>query len=421
MRITPRSLTQAWPRTAGAVALAMAAACAPSILAAQPAPTRAAAAETPKKSAPAKAAKPAAAKSQSDGGQSSSGSGQSILALVNDEPITAYEVAQRENLALASSQQVNDYIRTNAPERWKSMVQSGQLNEEFKAFAQKHNPQSKEEVQELQKTFVQQRQAAMVEELKRQARSRLRGTIAKQALEQLIDERLMLQEAKRLSVLATDEEVDKVLKGIAERNKMSFDEFANHLKTTGSDISTMRAQFKTKLSWNDVVRRRVGHQVAITASDIDRFVATAPGGEDAGLELQVHRITFEVANAGDQKAMAQRLRDAEALRRRFGGCKSAGELASGAGAKFEDLGSMKPAAIGEPTRSLLLSAKDGEMIPPTLGPGGVELWAVCGRKTVRGDSEKRTAAQEQLRQREFEILARRHLKDLRLDAHIEYR
>jgi peptidyl-prolyl cis-trans isomerase SurA len=46
---------------------------------------------------------------------------------------------------------------------------------------------------------------------------------------------------------------------------------------------------------------------------------------------------------------------------------------------------------------------------------------VCGRQVVKADEQKRTAAQEELRQKEFELLAKRHLQNLRQDALIEYR
>jgi peptidyl-prolyl cis-trans isomerase SurA len=40
---------------------------------------------------------------------------------------------------------------------------------------------------------------------------------------------------------------------------------------------------------------------------------------------------------------------------------------------------------------------------------------------LKGDETKRDRAAQELRQKEFEILAKRHLKNLRQDAHIEYR
>ena len=95
--------------------------------------------------------------------------------------------------------------------------------------------------------------------------------------------------------------------------------------------------------------------------------------------------------------------------------------ATAANAQYQDMGFTKAAAVAEPTRSLLLSAKDGEMVPGSLAQSGVELYAVCGRRTVKADEQKRQQAQEELTMKEFEVLARRHMRDLRQDAMIEYK
>jgi peptidyl-prolyl cis-trans isomerase SurA len=82
---------------------------------------------------------------------------------------------------------------------------------------------------------------------------------------------------------------------------------------------------------------------------------------------------------------------------------------------------IKPSSIAEPTQSLLLSARDGDMLPPVTGAHGIEVYAVCGRRPIKADEKAREKAQEELAQKEFEIVAKRHLRDLRQDAHIEYR
>jgi peptidyl-prolyl cis-trans isomerase SurA len=116
------------------------------------------------------------------------------------------------------------------------------------------------------------------------------------------------------------------------------------------------------------------------------------------------------------------LGDAERLRSKFNGCKTMEDLARQAGgARFDNFGDRRPTSIPEPTRSLLLSAHDDELLPATIGEGGVELWAVCGRKVVKAAETKRETAENEIRQKEFEVLSKKALKDLRQDAHIEYR
>ncbi len=378
---------------------------------------------TPKEGAAAKPEKPAKAANidPTAAGAGKAGSGQAIAVLVNDEPVTAYEIEQRRNLALLGSGEIGEYVKKNARPRWEQLLKNPKLTDEFRAYATKRSVRTKEELATAQKAFLQGKQKDMIEQLQREARSSVKKGGRDKAIEELIDERLKLQEAKRLNVLATDEDVEKVITGMAERNKMTAAQFASHMKQRGADVSSMKTRFRVELSWRDVIRRRFGALVAITDRDVDRLVAKAPAGVD-DIALEVQRITLTISDTADQAAIAGRMQEAEALRERFTGCKAAAELVkNAANAKLENLGASKPAAIPEPTRSLLLEAKDEDILPPALNGDGVELWIVCGRQAVKADQQQRTAAQEELRQKEFELLAKRHLKDLRQDAHIEYR
>jgi peptidyl-prolyl cis-trans isomerase SurA len=379
----------------------------------------------PAQQKPARPAKAAAAKPADDASPAAAsragGAGQAIVALINDEPITAYEIEQRQRFMGLSAN-----IGPQAQERFKAILKAPQTTERLKAILaetiEANRGKTKDQVIAIFEEKKKQYAMSLQKQAMEGARSSVLPGLKKAATEEIIDERLKLQEAKRLNLVANDEDADRLIKGIAERNKMTVPQFEAHLKGMGVDIATMRARFKATLSWNEVIRRKFGHQVSITERDVERVVASTAGGGDDGVELQVQRITLAISGQLDQKLVAQRLQEAEKLRRKFNGCKTAAALTQGlSDAKFEDLGKRAPSAIPEPTRSLLLNARDGEMLPPSVGQGGIELWSVCSRTVVKADEQKRTQAQEELRQKEFELLAKRHLKDLRQDAHIEYR
>ena len=343
----------------------------------------------------------------------SSSTSQSIVVLVNDEPITGYEIEQRMKLSFLGADELQ--------QRLKAKLKSPKINDQFKAFAIKRLKADPPKTEAEQQARVKQLQQQFVESLRKDVEADFRPVARKKALDELIEERLKLQEAKRLNAVAGTADVDRVISGMAERNKMNPKEFAEHVAKMGANISAMRERIKASLSWSDVVRRRFGHQIAsIGGRDIDRMAA-ALSGEDE-VELHVHRIVLPLPAKVDQKQAAQRLADAERLRAQFTDCKgTSGLAAANGGARFDDLGERKPGTIPEPTRSLLMNAGDNQMIPPAIGDGGIELWAVCGRKTIKAEEQKRQTAQADLRQKEFEILSKKHLKDLRQDAHIEYR
>lgn len=372
---------------------------------------------------PAKQATPKApskSAAASPGGGSGSGSGQSILVLVNDDPITAYEVEQRTRLM---SLQTN--INERAQDNFKRMIQAESTQQRLRALLQEtvqaHPGKSRDQLlaifEERKKQFAQDLQRQAVDS----ARSGVLPGLKKGALQELIEERLKLQEAKRLSISVEDGQVDDIVKGLAERNKMTPDQFAQHLKGMGADISSMKSRFRASLAWSQVVRRKFSSQISIDQRELERMVTSAEGGED-DVTLQLQRIVLATPSKLDQKSMAQRFEMADSLRRQFKGCASMSTLAGKtADVKFENMGNRKASTISEPTRTLLLNAKDNEMVPPSLAASGIELYAVCGRTVVKADDTKRDQVAQELQQKEFEVQARRHLRDLKTDAHIEYR
>jgi peptidyl-prolyl cis-trans isomerase SurA len=353
---------------------------------------------------------------------SGGGRSQGIVLLVNDQPITGYEIEQRATLMAAGSGGGQD-MRAKAEARWKQIIQDPKTNERFQSFLREKQPKSKDEAVALQKLFTSGLQRNMLEQLRREARSSNMAKFRAAAREELIDERLKVQEGKRLTIVVTDQEIDRAFKEMSTRNKITEAKFVEQLKSQGIDPSTIKARTRAALVWRDVIRRKFGHQITINDRDIERFVEQSEDATAApAVEMQLHRITLAVPGRIDQAALARRLAEAEQLRKSFRGCRTTQELVKGVpDARFESLANQAASAVSEPTRSLLLNAKDGEMVPPTLASTGVELYAVCGRKTVKVDEEKRLKAQQELTQREFDVVSRRHIRDLRAEALIEKR
>jgi peptidyl-prolyl cis-trans isomerase SurA len=349
---------------------------------------------------------------------------QSIVLLVNDEPITAYEIETRTRFMAASAP-----VGPQAQEAFKRMVTSDQTNEKLKALFETtaREAQSKGMTRDQFAQLFESRKREFALGLQKQAlesaRSGLLPRFKKEAQEELIEEKLKLQEAKKLGIEVPEQDVQRIIKNIADKNKVTEAQFAQNLRNMGSDVSVMKARFSAGLAWREVIRRKFAAQISVNQRDVDRLMAQSKTetGEDS-VELQVQKISLPLPARLDQAAMAQRLADADALRRRFAGCKSTAQLAATLpGAKFEDQKPIKPSSIAEPTRSFLLNAKDGEMLPPQTAGSSVDVYTVCGRREIKVDDKKREEAQAELQSREFEQLAKRYLRDLRQDAHIEIR
>jgi peptidyl-prolyl cis-trans isomerase SurA len=342
----------------------------------------------------------------------------SIAALVNDEPITGYEIDQRA--MMLSGTNVQAQAKTNFMAIIKNPKTSEHLKQILQDTAQKNQGKSRDQIIAI----FEQRKKEYGLSLQRQAFESARAAtlpaMKKQALEELIDDRLKTQEAKKQSVTIEDSQIDVVVKSIADRNKMTVEQFQ---KQIGGTLEPIKTRIRATLSWNEVVRKKFAPLINVSNRDVDKFVATSSISSTAGdVELQLQRVRIAMPAKSEENGIAMRIQEADKIRQKFTGCQSTASAATGVtGARFEDLGKQRPSGIPEPTRTLLLNAADGEMLPPAVNDGAIELWVVCGRSAIKASDVQRDAAEGELKQKEFELMAKRYLKDLREDAHIEYR
>ncbi len=345
---------------------------------------------------------------------------QRIVVIVNDEAITARDIEQRARFAGVSTN-ISDQVK----EKFDAVIKSESVQVALRKLQEEvvaSNPgKSRDELIAILK----ERQAELGLSLQKKVvdgiRSNLMPKLTKVATDELIEERLKLQEAKKLGVEVPDADVKALLKDVADRNKLTYEEFAKNLAGMGVDISTMGERFRAGKAWREMIMRRYSAQATVSQRDVDLFLAAAAAekGMDT-IELQLQRISLTLGGRTDQTTWTRRYAEAEGLRSRFAGCKTMGELAKGtAEAKFEDMKFVKPGSIPEPTRSILLGAKDDEVLPPLTTDAGVDLYAVCGRRT--SDQSQLERARQVLQSRELEKLAERHLRNLKQEANIEYK
>jgi peptidyl-prolyl cis-trans isomerase SurA len=157
----------------------------------------------------------------------------------------------------------------------------------------------------------------------------------------------------------------------------------------------------------------------VTAAMSESDEGGASGSGPRETTLQLRQVKFEVPSGADQATLAGRLAAAESVRSRFTSC---ADLAKGVtGASVKTLQDQNPASLAQPARLLVMNAKVGQMTPPMIAAAAVELYAVCGKRSSSGDEEARAETQRKLMNQEMGLRAQRLLRDLRQEAFIEYR
>jgi peptidyl-prolyl cis-trans isomerase SurA len=96
----------------------------------------------------------------------------------------------------------------------------------------------------------------------------LRQRLAPQVLRGLIDERLKLQEAKRLNIKVNDDEFNAAIADIERRNNIPTGQFKGFLAARGIDAATIFEQIRATIAWGKVVQQRIRPRIEITDDEV---------------------------------------------------------------------------------------------------------------------------------------------------------
>ncbi len=231
---------------------------------------------------------------------------QRIVVIVNDEAITARDIEQRARFTgLAAN--ISEQVKENFERLLKADGTQAALRKLQEEVVSSNPGKSRDELLAILKERQQQLGLALQKKAVESARAVLLPKLNKVARDELVDERLKLQAAKKLGVEVTDAEVKALLKDVADRNKMTYEEFAKHLNGMGVDIATMGEKFRVGKAWREMVTRRYAAQATVSQRDVDLFLtaAAAETGKDT-VELQLQKISLPLAGRTDQTTWTRR-------------------------------------------------------------------------------------------------------------------
>lgn len=283
---------------------------------------------------------------------------QSIVVLVNDDPITVYDVEQRQRfLAVTTQEQPSPALK-------------------------------------------------------------------KKATDMLIEERLQIQQAKKLGITPSEEDVTKVLAGMAKNNNMNPEQLGAALGQMGVNIKTLRDRIRAQVVWQDLIRKKFRRDVSIAETDVDKALGSGADAEAPKEEttFQLRQVKYEIPTDANQASIAKLLAAVESVRAKVQSCSNLSSFTKDMkGFKIKTLQDQLPGSLGQPMRTLVMNAKIGQMTPPTLSGSAIEAYAVCGKHATKGDPEKRQQTETKLLEEELGIRAEGLLRDMRQGAFIEYR
>lgn len=198
-----------------------------------------------------------------------------------------------------------------------------------------------------------------------------------EALRDLIEEQLKLQEAAEWELEIADEEIDEEIAKIAASGRSDVEGLARELASQGVDLSTLRRKIRADLAWERLVRGRYGSRVSVTEDEVENTLEDlrASVTEDQYL---LSEICLPVGSPSEQEQMfgigmqmiEQMRRGApfRALAGQYSACPSA--------ARGGDLGWLRASELDPDLATVVTQLEQGSISRPIPQQGMLKLVAV---------------------------------------------
>jgi peptidyl-prolyl cis-trans isomerase SurA len=243
-----------------------------------------------------------------------------------------------------------------------------------------------------------------------------------EVLDELINERLKVREAKKWGLEVSESEVDQAYASMASRMRMTADQLTQQLAKGGLNPGTLKSRIKADIAWPQLVRGR--YQASLQIGEKDILTAMESKSDDSvGYDFTLRPILFLVPTGSPEAFIEGRKREAEALRGRFQGCDEGIAFAR----QLKDIAVREQvirssANIPPELRKVLEGVEVGRLTAPEVTKFGVEVFAVCAKKESAADNTPgKVKARETIMNERVEQRSKQYLQEIRRGAMIEYK
>ena len=246
-----------------------------------------------------------------------------------------------------------------------------------------------------------------------------------QVINDLVDEKLKIKEAKKFGVDPTSTDIDQAYASMSSRMRITPEQLTKSLESQGIRPDTLKERIKADMVWTSLVRGRFKESLQVGEKEV--VAAVREGGSDEkeqadAFEYKMQPIVLLVPKGSAPAAFETRQKEAEALRARVQSCAEANAFFKAMpNAAIRDIVSKTSADIPPVLREVLDKTPIGHLTAPEVTKQGVEMVVLCGRNPTTVDSPKKKEIREKMYADKYETKSKAYLQEIRKAAMIEYR
>lgn len=250
------------------------------------------------------------------------------------------------------------------------------------------------------------------------------GPAAKAAQDELIDERLRVQEGNRRGVVVSEDAVTAAVTSIAERSKMTLPQFERALGQGGVPIKTFKDRIRAQMVWGRIVRAKIQQDIKTESADLIQQMRNRETNANAvtASDYMLQRVVFAVQRSASAADVARRKAEAEALRGKFRSCQEGLAFAKGLReVAIINVGRKLASEVPPGLKDELEKTAEGRLTSPQRSDLGFEMYAICSKIAVTGEAAVTAGLDAEALDKRGEETSKKLTQELRQKANITYR
>ena len=249
------------------------------------------------------------------------------------------------------------------------------------------------------------------------------GVLRKQALNKLIDKKLQIQIARQVGINITDEEIDRVIQNVADKNNMSVESLYKHINQDGMSTTVYRNEMREQMTIQKIQQQEVAGHLTVTPDEIDRFIHSKVWQSNTNKEYHLEDILIPLSDIPSSEEVQSARQRAKVVLTKLNQGESFNHLEQSLGdtnIRSDDLGWRKLPEIPSAFSQHIVSLQPKEIAGPIQTANGFHLIRLTA---LRSSGEKvaapnRTQVEQFLMQRKFEENVQNWVSKIRSQAFI---
>ena len=243
-------------------------------------------------------------------------------------------------------------------------------------------------------------------------------------LEKLIDFKLEVQEAGRIGMSVSPDEVKEAIENIKKKYSINDQTFEDSLKKEGMSLAEYKKSLSDQILVSQFINKQIRNKIVVSDKEVNNYIAEKKTNANSDVGYKLRQIFFrKPKNDADIKSVEEK---ADLVEQKL----KSGEDFSNLATEFSedssrrlggDLGYVKKEVLAKEFLDIISQMKPGDVSRPFWTDRGLHIIKLEEKQEPKTEEQLREAVRNKLSEEQFAEKYQDLIKDLRQKAHIEIR